>query len=47
MDDAPLAGWIVVLCWAIAAAQCALAYPWGRWPQVLEAMRVEANRGPW
>lgn len=43
MDDAPIAGWVVLLCWAIAAVQCALAYPWGRWPEVVEALRREGR----
>jgi hypothetical protein len=41
MDDAPIAGFVIVACWAIAAVQAALVYPWGRWPEVVAAMRSE------
>ena len=41
MDHAPPAAWIVVACWAFAGVQSALVYPWGRWPEVVEAMKSE------
>lgn len=44
MERAPLAGWVIVVCWAIAAAQAATTYPWGRWKQVLEQLREENDR---
>ncbi|MGC4120253.1 MAG: hypothetical protein QM765_37855 [Myxococcales bacterium] len=41
MEQAPVGAWVVVACWAFAGVQSAVGFPWGRWPEVIEALKDE------
>lgn len=41
MDHAPVAAWVVVGCWAFAGVQSAIGFPWGKWPEIVEALKDE------
>ncbi|HEY3451513.1 MAG TPA: hypothetical protein VGK67_34460 [Myxococcales bacterium] len=41
MDSAPIAAWIVVAAWAFAGVQSAVGFPWGKWPEIVEALKSE------
>lgn len=42
-EQAPVAAWIIVICWAIAAVQAATTYPWGKWHEVLAQLHQERD----
>lgn len=41
MEDAPIAGWVIVFFWASTAMLCAWVFPWGKWKEVVARMRNE------
>ena len=41
MEDAPVAGWFIVLAWGSVIVQAALVYPWGMREEVVEALKDE------
>ena len=41
MDDAPVAGWFIVVAWGFVAIHGMLVYPWGKRAEVIEALRDE------
>ncbi len=44
MDDAPLAGWLIILAWGSVIVMCGLILPWGRGREVAARLASEVDR---
>jgi hypothetical protein len=44
MDNAPLAGWGIILAWGSVIVMCGIILPWGRGPEVAARLASEVDR---
>jgi hypothetical protein len=44
MDDAPLAGWLIILAWGSVIVMCGFILPWGRGREVAARLASEVDR---